>query len=66
MPLHDWQFWVVTVLVSLAVYALARTFLPRRRAESTGDASCPTCPSGGARSRKRGRRVALTIDRKRI
>mgnify|MGYP001814092556 CR=1 FL=1 len=31
MPFGDWQFWVVTVVALLGVYALARQFLPKRR-----------------------------------
>jgi hypothetical protein len=66
MPVHDWQFWVVTLLALGGAWLVAKPFLPKRRSMSEGDPSCPTCASGSAASRKTKRRVPLTIEKRRI
>lgn len=32
MPWGDWQFWVVTLIAALGLYALVRVVLPKRKA----------------------------------
>jgi hypothetical protein len=54
MPLGDWQFWVVTISGLAAGWILLRQFLPRR-----GGSGRP----GGAGS---GKRVSLTVERKKV
>lgn len=65
MPLHDWQFWLVSVLAAYGVWILVRPFVRRGK---LNDASCPSCPSGGGGGEHRNtrRKVALTIERKRL
>jgi hypothetical protein len=64
MPWHDWQFWIVTGLAAIGLLILLRQLFPRRK---SGDdqAACPSCPSGSS-PKPRKRRVALTIERRRI
>lgn len=66
LPWHDWQFWFVTFLAACGLWLLGRPLLPKRRSGTQGDAGCPTCSSGAASSRRSKRRVALTVERKRI
>ncbi len=33
MPVGDWQFWVVTLIAALGVFALIRVVLPKRKAK---------------------------------
>jgi hypothetical protein len=68
MPLHDWQFWIVSALAAYGVWVLVRPFVRRGK---SNDASCPSCPSGGGGAgggehRSQRRKVALTIERKRL
>jgi hypothetical protein len=63
MPLHDWQFWIVTLLALGGGWIVMRTVLPARRRNATGDPTCPNCASGSAAQHTK-RRVALTIDRR--
>lgn len=66
MPLHDWQFWLVTLLALWGLWALARTVVPaRRRSAADGGAGCPNCAAGAA-SFKPKRRVAITIERRKV
>jgi hypothetical protein len=66
MPFRDPQFWIVTILALAGLWILLRPFIPRSRrtAGSSASASCPNCASGSAAAKPR--RVALTIDKKRI
>jgi hypothetical protein len=63
MPWNDWQFWLVSLLAVWGLWVLARPFLPRKRAASAST-SCPNCASGSAAAKPR--RVALTIEKKRV
>ncbi len=33
MPWGDWQFWVVTLIAALGLYALVRVIKPKRRSK---------------------------------
>lgn len=67
MPWNDWQFWLVTMLAFGGLVILLRPFIPFLGARRKGsDASCPSCASGSASTKKRGRRVALTIEKRRV
>lgn len=66
MPLHDWQFWVVSLLALWGLWLLARPLLPVRKSSNADEAGCPNCASGAASSKKRQHRVALTVDRRRV
>lgn len=35
MPIGDWQFWVVTLIALVAVYALFRMFVPKKKGKRT-------------------------------
>jgi hypothetical protein len=65
MPLHDWQFWTVSLLAALGLWIVARPFLPRRKNREGDAPACPNCALGSASMRKH-RKVSLTIERKRI
>lgn len=62
MPLGDWQFWVVTLLGLGSLYLVIKPFLPGK----SKSGSCPHCSSGAASRKKRGHRVAITVDRKHL
>jgi len=64
MPWHDWQFWLVTVLAVWGLWMLSRPFWPRRKADGSASASCPNCSSGRAAAKSR--KVALTIEKRRV
>lgn len=64
MPLHDWQFWMVTLLALGAIWMLVRTIAPRR-SKSIDDPACPNCGSGSAASKSK-KRVSLTIEKRRV
>jgi hypothetical protein len=57
MPWSDWQVWVVTAAFLVAVWYVARPFLPGRRGPAHGG-----CAPGRGPTR-RGRVVRLTIER---
>lgn len=65
MPWHDWQFWIVSLLALWGLWVLGKPFWPRRRADGEASASCPNCSSGTAAAKKT-RRVALTIEKRRV
>jgi hypothetical protein len=66
MPLHDWQFWIVTLLAIGGAWMLIRAIAPRR-SKSIDDPACPNCAAGSAAaSSKTKRRVPLTIEKKRV
>ena len=56
MPWGDWQFWVVSAVFVVALGAVVRMALPRRR----GSGTCASC---GPAKRPRGRKVELTVKR---
>ena len=63
MPFGDWQFWVVTIIGLVGLWLVIKPLLPRK----AKDDGCPHCASGAAASRKKkGRRVALTVERKHV
>jgi hypothetical protein len=67
MPMHDWQFWFVSALALCGFWILLRPFI--RRSLTPADAesgACPSCPTSGSKPRGQRRRVALTIERKRV
>ena len=35
LPITDWQFWVVTVIAIVALYLLARMFVPKKKGKRT-------------------------------
>ncbi len=35
MPMHDWQFWVVTAIAIAALCTLKRVLAPRKRGKKT-------------------------------
>lgn len=35
MPTHDWQFWVVTLIALVALGALVRMFVPKKKGKRT-------------------------------
>jgi len=43
MPWRDWQFWCVTVVAVLGVWAVLRQFLPKK---GGGELPCSTCSAG--------------------
>jgi len=53
MPFESWQFWLVTFIVFLAVYALIRPFISRGKKNAT-------CCGGSAKPKK----TKLTISKK--
>jgi hypothetical protein len=63
MPWSDWQFWIVSVLALGGLWIMARPFLPWRKGDGSAPA-CPNCASGSASAKPR--RVALTIEKKRV
>ena len=65
MPWMDWQFWFVTIFAGLGLWLLARPFL-RSRKSGAGDAACPNCASGSASNKPKRRRVALTVERRKV
>ena len=65
MPWMDWQFWMVTILAILGVWMVARPLMPFRKT-SGEDVGCPSCASGSAASKPKRRRVALTLERKKL
>lgn len=48
-PIHDWQFWVVTLIALAAAWYLVRKFIPSRMLPRI------------LRPRKKGKSVSLTI-----
>jgi len=67
MPWRDWQFWLVSALAIWGLWVLARPFIPRRKSAGDDEPACPNCASGSSASKKKtARRVALTVDRRRI
>jgi len=65
MPWTNWEFWIVTILAAAGVWLLARPFLPSRKS-SAEDAGCPNCASGAAAGKSKRRRVALTVERRKV
>jgi hypothetical protein len=63
MPWTDWQFWLVTMLALGGLWILLRPFIPLKKRADAG-ASCPHCASGSASSKPR--RVALTVEKRRL
>jgi len=65
MPIHNWQFWLVTAAMLWGLWIIARPFLPlkRNRSHANGGA-CPNCSSGQSASRKP-RQTSLTIEGRR-
>lgn len=35
MPIHDWQFWVVTAICIIAVFMLKRVLMPKKKGQKT-------------------------------
>lgn len=35
MPIHDWQFWVVTIVSLAALLMLRRVLMPRKKGKKT-------------------------------
>ncbi len=56
LPLNDWQFWIATASVAVAVWFVVRTLLPRRGK----GAACPNCPSKSSSGQDQP--AQLTID----
>lgn len=48
VPVHDWQFWVVTAAALWGVFTLVRTVWPKRKKSGEGAPPCPRCASGTA------------------
>lgn len=65
MPFHDWQFWAVSIAAAWGLWIMARPFMPKRKSAGSQDAACPNCAASSAAS-KHTRRVALTIERKKL
>jgi hypothetical protein len=65
MPWHDWEFWIVTLLAVWGGWVLLRPFMPRKKGGTSAPA-CPNCASGSGAAAAKPRRVALTIEKKRI
>jgi hypothetical protein len=65
MPWADWEFWLVTVLALGGLWLLARPFLPSRKSTAE-DAGCPNCTSSSGTSKPKRRRVALTVERRKV
>ena len=49
-PVHDWQFWVVTVAALLGAWRVLRTLLAVARTPKGETPACPGCDSCGAAS----------------
>jgi hypothetical protein len=65
MPLHDWQFYIVTLLVTACLWRMTRSTLAIGGSQNAG--KCTHCPSSGSeKKRTRQTRVTLTIDHRRI
>ena len=62
IPIHDWQFWVATVLAIGALVVVVRPLLPSKRK----GASCPSCPSANPKTPSTEHIATLTIDGKSI
>jgi hypothetical protein len=52
-PVHDWQFWVVTLLALVALYAVARSLIP-----------AGLWPKWLGSKRQKGKRATLTVSAK--
>lgn len=65
MPWRDWQFWIVSLLALWGLWVLSKPFWPRRKADGEASA-CPNCSSGSGPAAKKTRRVALTIEKRRV
>jgi hypothetical protein len=63
MPLHDWQFYTVTLLALLGLGWMLR---PLFRRGNAGSDHCGNCASGSAASRAQRKHVSLTIEQRRI
>ncbi len=57
-PVGDWQFFVATAAVIVALWGVVRTFVPAK----THEPRCPNCPSTGARSGAGTKRAKLTVE----
>jgi hypothetical protein len=57
MPLHDWQFWVVTIAAAVGLWFAFRPLFPKRRGKPRRDGR----PATGASTR-----ATLTIEGKRV
>lgn len=66
MPLHDWQFWLVSFLALIGLWLVLKPLLAAR-GSSKSTTSCANCSAGNATSSAslRPRRVTLTIERRR-
>lgn len=49
-PLHDWQFWVVTLAALLGAWWVLRSLLAVARTPKGQTPTCPGCNSCGAES----------------
>gem|GEM_PF-708618 len=54
-PINDWQFWVATAAVVVALWFVVQPFLPRR----SKSAACPSCPSKLASPQSQSRDTAI-------
>lgn len=60
MPLHDWQFWVVTAVAAVGLWMAFRPLFPRRRGRGK-----PCHGSGGVESKGTSTRATLTVEGRR-
>lgn len=58
MPVHDWQFWVVTAAALVALLVVLRPFLPARKGARSS--ACPGCGPGQAAARARKTQVTVS------
>lgn len=57
-PINDWQFWIATVVVIVALAFVIRPLLPRRGKSP----ACPNCPSNSAQGQPEPKRTELTME----
>ncbi len=53
MPVHDWQFWLVTLVALWRLTALTRSFLGFPRPATAQDTACSRCALGQAACRSK-------------
>lgn len=59
MPLHDWQFWVVTIAAAIGLWFAFRPLFPRRRGMRRHN-------GGTANGKGASTRATLTLEGKRV
>ncbi|MDA1261798.1 MAG: hypothetical protein O3B75_02755 [Planctomycetota bacterium] len=57
-PINDWQFWIATIVVIIALTFVIRPLLPRRGKSP----ACPNCPTDSVKGNTEPKRTELTME----